>query len=108
MDLRNIISWSKMPLKQRYNVLIALVVVTLCGVIVHYEKKVNINAENHRTVINNIITRYTNREAVLEARLEVCNQNYLLYLQKSEKEYKELLFQAKKLEENLDDKIEKK
>jgi len=105
MSYENIKEWAKMPLKQRYNLLIGVIIVALCWVIIHYEKKVNRNNEQYRTTINSIVTRYRGDKAALEAKLEVCNQNYLLYLQESEKEYKELLFEAKKLKETIDENI---
>lgn len=95
--------WSKMPVKQRYNLTVGIIIVVLCAVIIYYEKKVNLKNEQHRLAITSIVDRYTTREASLEAKLDVCNQNYLLYLQKSEKEYRELLFEAKKLKEKIED-----
>lgn len=102
MNLENLKYWANLPVSKRYNIVIAMIVITLCSVIVHYEKKVILKDEEHRDSVNSIISRYTAREAALEAKLEICNQNYLLYLQKSEAEYRELLFQAKRLKEKIE------
>jgi Fe-S cluster biosynthesis and repair protein YggX len=103
MNFKKIKEWSKMPLEQRYNVIIALIVLTLCTVIIHYENKVNTENEQHRTTINSIVTRYRGDKAALEAKLETCNENYRTYLQESEKEFKALLFEAQRLNVQADE-----
>lgn len=103
MNLENLKYWANLPLPKRYNIVIAMIVMTLCSVIIHYEKKVVAQNEQHKDAINRIVNRYIARETALEAKLDICNQNYLLYLQKSEAEYRELLFQAKKLKEKIED-----
>ena len=95
--------WAEMPLKTRYNLLVGSIIVVLCLVIINYERKLNLKDEDRRTTINSIVTRYTAREAALENKVEICNQSYLLYLQKSEKEYRELLFEAKRLKEKINE-----
>lgn len=97
MNYKDVKEWSKMPLEQRYNIIIALIVLTLCGVIIHYENKVNTENEQHQTTINRIVTRYRGDKAALEAKLDACNENFRLYLEENEKEFKALLFEAQKL-----------
>lgn len=92
-----------MPLRTRYNLLLGCIIVVLCAVIVNYERKLSIRDEDNRTTINSIVIRYTAREAALENKVEICNQSYLQYLQKSESEYRELLFVAKKLKEEINE-----
>lgn len=101
MNIDKLFQWSKMPPEQQVKIILAVVVMALCSVIIHYENKVKRNENEFHDIINRINTRHINRESVLEARLEVSNQNYLLYLQKSEREYKDLLFEAKKLKEKI-------
>ena len=103
IPFKEISDFAKMPLKTRYNLLIGLVVFCLCSVIVYYEKKIIKRDETHRITVTGIVNRYSAREAALEAKVDFCNQNYLLYLQKSEKEYRELLFEAKKLKQEIKD-----
>lgn len=92
-----------MPLKTRYNLLLGSIIVVLCLVIINYERKLNLKDESYRNDINSNTIRSTAREAALENKVEICNQSYLLYLQKSEKEYRDLLFEAKKLKEKINE-----
>lgn len=96
-------SWSKMPPRQKLNVLIGAIVIVLCSIIIHYERKEAKTREENRNIIASIVTRRDAREAALEAKVEICNQSYLQYLQKSEKEYRDLLFEAKKLKEKINE-----
>lgn len=98
----NIKGWTEMPLKQRLNFLIGGIIVILCFIIIHYEWKISENRKEYNQIISEIVTRRDAREAGLEAKVDICNQSYLQYLQKSEAEYRELLFQAKKLKEKID------
>ena len=91
-----------MNLKQRYNMLLGAVLVVLVIVIVWFSNEIKSVRNESSDAINSIVTRYTAREAALEAKLEVCNQERLQRLIKSEKEYRELLFEAKKLKEKLE------
>lgn len=97
-----ITAWSNMPPRQRLNVLIGAIVVVLCIIIMYYERKLTKNEQDHRNTIASIITRRDAREAALSAKVEICNQSYLQYLQKSEEEYRELLFEAKELKKKID------
>jgi len=91
-----------MSLAQRYNMLLGAVVVVLVAVIIFLKNDINDVRAESRDTISSVITRYTAREAALEAKLEVCNQERLERLIKSEKEYRDLLFEAKKLKEKLE------
>lgn len=102
LSFNQIKEWSKMSLAQRYNMLLGAVVVVLVAVIIFLKNDINDVRAESRDTINGVITRYTAREAALEAKLEVCNQERLERLIKSEKEYRDLLFEAKKLKEKLE------
>lgn len=101
----NIKEWGELPVQKRYNVLIGGIIVVLCAIIINYERKLNKKDEDMRVAVNGLVVRYTAREASLENKVEICNQAYLQYLQKSEKEYRELLFEAKQLKAKIDENI---
>jgi len=92
-----------MSLAQRYNMLLGAIVVVLVAVIIFLKNDINDVRAESRDTINGVITRYTAREAALEAKLEVCNQERLERLIKSEKEYRDLLFEAKQLKQKLEE-----
>ncbi len=92
-----------MPLKQRYNMLLGAVVIVLVVVIVWFSNEITNVRNESRATISSIVTRYSAREAALQSKLEICNDERLQRLIASEKEYRELLFQAKKLKEKLDE-----
>ena len=102
----NLKEWSNMPADKRLNMLVGIIIALLCTVIIYYERKVNARNENNRAAVSELVVRYSAREAALEAKVDMCNANYLQYLQTSEKEYRELLFEAKKLKEQVDENID--
>lgn len=99
-------SFSKMPLEQRYNIVLALVVVALGYIVYKQDHKLKTQDAQHKNTINSIVTRFRGDIANCETQLKSCNESYLLYLQTSEKEYRELLFEAKKLKEKIDEDVE--
>ena len=92
-----------MTLKQRYNMLLGAILIVLVSVIMYFSYEVKSVRNESRDTLNAVVTRYTAREAALEAKLEICNEERLQRLIKSEKEYRDLLFQAKKLKEKIDE-----
>ena len=103
LSYEQIKDWANMPLNQRYNMLLGAVVVVLVGVIMFFSNEIKNQKVEYQAAVNSLNTRYTAREAALETKLDICNQERLQRLIKSEQEYRELLFQAKKLKEKLNE-----
>lgn len=93
--------WTEMSPGQRLTFLTGTIIVVLSIVIIHYENKTKSLNEHYTNVINNINSRCAIDKARMEAKLETCNQNYLLYLQESERDYRELLFEFKRIKEKI-------
>lgn len=84
--------WSKLTIRQRLNFLMALIIVILGWQILTLRQ--DLKDEQLRCAI---------RKGDIEKRLDFCNQNYLLYLQTSERELRELLFEVKQLKRERDE-----
>lgn len=94
--------WSEMTLPMRYNFLLGTIVVVLSFVIIHlYVYEIPQIKDDHKNTINSIVDRYTARESAIQARLEVCNENYIRYLENNEKTLRELLFEARKIKQKV-------
>ena len=94
--------WSEMPPTQKLNFLIGAIIVVLCVVIMHYEYQLSETRERKNLEIREIKTLHATRQAALEAKVDICNQNQLEYLRQSEQDYRELLFQFKRVKEKID------
>jgi len=92
-----LIIWSNLTPTKKLNFLVGVVIVALSSVVIHYENKTMALNEEHTNTVNRNFTRYSAREAALQAKIEICNQNYFLYLQENEKEYKQLFLEAKSI-----------
>lgn len=91
-------TWAEMPDQQKLNFLIGIVIVAMSWVIYFMDTKISeVKAEKAAQRIEHVT-----REASMEAKLDVCQQNYLIYLQKSEREYRDLLFEARRLKRRND------
>ena len=76
----NIVIWSKLTLRQRYNFLIGIIIVILGYVIVRQEQR----CSEMRTI-------YRTEKIELQNKIDDLKANHLEYLQKLDSEYRELL-----------------
>lgn len=90
---------SEQPLQVRYNFLLLGIIVALCFLIWFMNGLIVAKKEEK----SNQHIEHVAKEASYEARLSVCQDQYLRYLEKSEREYKELLFETKRLKEKSHD-----
>lgn len=89
-----ILTWSKLPLKTRYNFLLGTIIFVLissvAGIITHYERKITKNRNERATTINRIVTRYRADLLICNEKLEENNKQFILYLKKSNKELQDI------------------
>lgn len=105
-------TWVNLEDKKKVSYITGIVIVILCLVIyggfIHYENKLT-EAENEKTrirnehtiVVNGIISRYNGLLDHERQEKEECEDNFVRYLEKNEKETRDLLFNSEKLEKKL-------
>ena len=90
-----------MPLEKRHSFLLGAIIVVLSLVVMFYERKTSTQKQENTQKINTIVNLYTARQAVLETKVQICNESYLNYLKESEKEVRELLFKTRELKNKI-------
>lgn len=101
-------SWVNLSSEKRLTYLTGAIIITLISVIcfgyVHYEdmltqyKIENTTMRNeYKNVVSNVTTRYDSIIANKEKETRICNQRFLNYMEKNEKELKEMLFKVNEL-----------
>lgn len=100
-----ILEWADKPLKIRYNVLLALVVLTLGYVIINRQNAINALRYEYNTNINNCNNRLDVINNFYEKKINACNENYLRYLQENEKEIRRILYETKQIKDVVNENV---
>lgn len=95
IPINEIFQFSKMTLKQRFNVLVAVCICALAIIIMHFYIK----------VIPDLITKYEGREAKLQLEKEECNERYIESLEGYEKKYLDVVEEMKNLKREVNENI---
>ena len=101
MGSNTIDTFSKWPVERRYNYLILFIIFIFGSVIVYQNNELNNVRKEHNLIISDMRIRNASDQAILEAKLDVCQQSYLDYVKENKEEYQELLYQTRKLREDI-------
>lgn len=93
--------WSQLPLKQRMNMLMGAIIVVLCFVIVNDQYQLYKADKKLINTTDKINAEHAIIVTILQTRIDECNKSYLQYLQKNEKETRDILFEVKKVKEEI-------
>lgn len=107
---RQIDKWVNLSAEKRIVYITGVIIVVLGSVIFfgarHYENKLTeitnekIALKNEYTInLNMVISRYDGLLSIEKETTKQCHENFIKYLEKNEKQYKEILFYNKKIKE---------
>lgn len=90
---KNIVeTWTNLEPAKKVSYITAGIIIFLASTIIHYERKVTRMENEYKVSTDKLVNRYDLLLNASEERTRLCNENFNKYLERNEKEVREILF----------------
>lgn len=84
--------WTNLEPAKKVTYITAVIIIIMASIIIYYERKIT-NVENeHKMVVDKLNSRTDMLLGASEERVRICQENFQQYLEKNEKEVRDILF----------------